>query len=371
MNLDLAKGKLGFGCMRLPMSDGKVDTKEFCKMIDLFLESGFNYFDTAMVYLNGQSETALRECLVKRYPRDQFVFANKLSTYLFTKEEEIVPLFNRQLEACGLDYFDYYLMHGQNLRFFEKYKKCHAYEIAFELKKQGKIRHVGISFHDTPEVLDKILTEYPQIEVVLLQLNYLDFENPAVQARKCYEVCVKYNKPVLVMEPIKGGMLANLPPQCAQLLNDLHGGSQASYALRFAAGLDNVAMVLSGMSDFEQMVDNLNTMKDFKPLDEAELNAIGKVCNEFKSMNFIACTACRYCVDGCPKKIQIPNLFSCLNSKKIRNDFNSSFYYHNVYTFNNGKASDCIKCGKCEQACPQHLPIRTLLQEVAKEFEHD
>ena len=369
MQLEFAKGKLGFGCMRLPMTNGEVDKKEFCKMIDSFLENGFNYFDTAMVYLNGKSEAALKECLVERYSRDKFIFTDKLSTYLFNNEDEIIPLFNRQLEACGLEYFDYYLMHAQNSNYFEKYKKCHAYETAFELKKEGKIRHVGISFHDTPDVLDKILTEYPQIEVVQLQLNYLDFDNPAIQAHKCYEVCEKHNMPVLVMEPVKGGTLANLPPQGAKILDDLHNGSAASYALRFAANLKNVAMVLSGMSNMDQMADNIRTMKDVRPLNEQEQNAIQQVCDTFRAMNLIACTACRYCVDGCPKKIAIPNLFSCLNAKKLKNDFNPSFYYHNVYTVNNGKASDCIKCGKCEKACPQHLPIRKLLQNVAEEFD--
>ncbi len=359
----------GFGCMRLPLKEGKVDYEEFSKMIDLFMERGFNYFDTAKVYLEGQSETALRVCLVKRYPRSSFFFVNKLSNSCFNKEEEIIPLFEKQLEATGLEYFDLYLMHAQNKQIFEKYKRCHAYETAFRLKKEGKVKHVGLSFHDKAEVLDEILTEYPEIEAVQIQLNYLDFDDPAIQSRLCYEVCVKHHKPVIVMEPVKGGNLANLPDDAKGYIKELHGGSEASYAIRFAAGFDNVFMVLSGMSNMEQMEDNLSFMSDFKKLDAREKKAIDEVRKVFASKHLIACTGCRYCVDGCPKKIAIPNLFSCMNTHRLYKDWNSSYYYENVYTKNNGKASDCIKCGKCEKSCPQHLPIRSLLVEVAKEFE--
>lgn len=363
------KKNFGFGCMRLPMSGDKVDYEEFSKMVDLYMAEGFNYFDTARVYLGGQSETAIRDCIAKRYPRESFILTDKLSTSLFNSEEEVRPLFAKQLESCGVDYFDFYLMHAQSKDIFEKYKRCRAYEQSFELKAEGKIRHVGLSFHDKAEVLDEILTEYPQIEVVQIQLNYLDFDDPAVQSRKCYEVCRKHNKPVIVMEPVKGGNLVNLPEDAKKVLEDLHGGSPASYAIRFAAGFDGIMMVLSGMSNMEQMQDNLSYMKDFKPLDAAEKRAVDEVCRIFHAKHLIPCTACRYCTDGCPKHISIPDLFSLMNSKQIYQDWNADYYYGEVQTKNNGKASDCIGCGKCEKSCPQHLPIRQLLKDVVAQFE--
>lgn len=361
--------KFGFGCMRLPMKGDKVDTEEFSKMVDTFIENGFNYFDTAHGYLGGLSETAIKECLTSRYPGDQYILTDKLTNFFFKKEEDIRPFFESQLEACGVDYFDYYLMHAQSADNFAFFKKCHAYETALELKKEGKIRHFGISFHDRADVLEQILKEYPQIEAVQIQFNYLDYEDPAVESRKCYEVCCKYGKPVIVMEPVKGGNLVKLPDEARAVFDKLHGGSPAGYAIRFAAGFDGIRMVLSGMSSLEQMEDNISYMKDFQPLSKEEQEAVQKVTEIFQSQNVIQCTACRYCTAGCPKHISIPDLFACMNAKKIFHDWNTDYYYNNVHTVNNGKASDCIKCGKCEKACPQHLPIRKLLEDVAEEFE--
>lgn len=363
------KKNLGFGCMRLPMKGSEVDTKEFSEMVDIFLENGFNYFDTAHGYLDGKSETALRECLTSRYDRDRYILTDKLTNFFFKKEEDIRPFFESQLAACGVDYFDFYLMHAQSAENFEFFKQCRTYETALELKAEGKIKHFGISFHDRAAVLEQILTEYPQIEVVQIQFNYLDYNDPAVESRKCYEVCRKFNKLVIVMEPVKGGNLVNLPPDAKEVLDELNGGSPASYAIRFAAGFDGIMMVLSGMSNTEQMRDNISFMKNFCPLSHEETEAIERVRDIFKSKNLIACTACRYCTAGCPKKISIPDLFACMNVKKIFNDWNANYYYSNVHTVNNGKASDCIQCGKCEKACPQHLPIRELLKDVAREFE--
>lgn len=355
--------------MRLPMDGDKVDYAEFNKMIDAFIGAGFNYFDTAHGYLDGKSETAIRDCLVARYPREQFSLTNKLTNFYFKTEADVKPFFESQLKLCGVDYFDFYLMHAQSKEIFQHFKKCRAYEQALELKAEGKIKHFGISFHDTADVLDTILGEYPQIEVVQIQLNYVDYDDPAVQSGKCLEVCRKYGKPAIVMEPVKGGNLVRLPGEAKKYIDDLHGGSAASYAVRFAAGCDGVFMTLSGMSNLQQMNDNISYMKDFRPLDETEKAAVRNVCNVFHSMKLIPCTACRYCVAGCPKKISIPDLFACLNAKNIYHDWNADYYYNFVHTKNKGKASDCIKCGKCEKACPQHLPIRKLLVDVAAEFE--
>lgn len=369
LDMENIKKNFGFGCMRLPLKDGEIDLAETSRMVDYFLEQGFNYFDTAHGYLQGRSETALKACLTSRHPRDSYILTNKLTGTFFKTEADIRPFFQSQLEACGVDYFDFYLMHAQSAMFYQHFKKCRAYETAFALKAEGKIKHVGISFHDHAEVLEQILTDYPEIEVVQIQFNYVDYDDPAVQSRKCYEVCRRHGKPVLVMEPVKGGNLVNLPEEARKVLDELHGGSPASYAIRFAAGFPGMMMVLSGMSSMEQMKDNLSYMKDFQPLNETELEAVKKVQRIFRGMNLIPCTACRYCTDGCPRQIAIPDLFAVMNTKQIHHDWNADFYYNNVYTGAGRRASDCIQCGRCEKACPQHLPIRRLLTEIAAEFD--
>ena len=317
INMENIKQNFGFGCMRLPMKDGEIDTAEMNRMVDAFLDAGFNYFDTAHGYLQGKSETALKTCLTSRYPRDRYILTNKLTANFFKTEADIRPFFESQLAACGVDYFDFYLMHAQGLTNYDHFKACRAYETAFALKAEGKVRHVGISFHDRAEVLEQILTEYPEIEVVQIQFNYVDYEDPAVQSRKCYEVCVKHGKPVIVMEPVKGGNLVNLPEDAKAVLDELYGGSPASYALRFAAGFPGMLMVLSGMSNMEQMQDNISFMADFKPLDETELAAVRRVQEIFRSKHLIPCTCCHYCTDGCPKHIAIPDLFAIMNTKQL------------------------------------------------------
>ena len=365
-------GNFGFGCMRLPMNGNKVDYDEFTRMVDAFIEAGFNYFDTAHGYIGGLSELAVADCLSKRYDRSQFLLTDKLTDPYFKKQEDIRPFFESQLKACGVDYFDFYLMHAQDRNNYKKFKACKAYETAYEFKKEGLIKHLGLSFHDKAEILDMILTEHPEIEVVQIQFNYLDYDDASIESKKVYDVCVKHNKPVIVMEPVKGGSLVNLPKEADEILRGLKGGSNASYAVRFAASFDQMTMVLSGMSNMEQMNDNISAMKDFKVLDEKEMDALSRVTGIFRGLNLIPCTACRYCIEEneCPMGIRIPDMFSCKNQQEAFHDWNSSMYYETAVTSGgHGKASDCIKCGKCERVCPQHLPIRELLEEVAKTFD--
>ena len=363
-------GNFAFGCMRLPMNGEEVDYDEFNKMIDAFIDAGFNYFDTAHGYINGKSEIAIRECLSKRYDRSKFLLTDKLTEPYFDSQEDIRPFLEKQLELCGVDYFDFYLMHAQNKENYKKFKRCKAYETASEFKQEGLIKHLGISFHDKAEVLDMILTEHPEIEVVQIQFNYLDFEDPSVQSRKVYEVCEKHGKPVLVMEPVKGGNLVNLPAKADKILRELNGGSNASYAVRFAASFPSIAVVLSGMSDMAQMNDNISAMKDFEPLSDREMAAVGRVTAVFKGLNLIPCTSCRYCIEEnhCPKEILIPDLFAALNAHEAFSNWNAQDHYNEAVSDGHGRASDCVRCGMCEKVCPQHLNIRELLPKVAAAF---
>lgn len=365
--MEKIRKNFGFGCMRLPMIGDDVDIEQTKQMVDCFLEQGFNYFDTAHGYLQGKSELALKECLTSRYPREDYVLTDKLSGSYFEKEEDIRPFFESQLAACGVDYFDFYLMHSQSTTNYQHYRDCRAYETAFALKAEGKVRHVGISFHDRAAVLEQILTDYPAIEVVQIQFNYLDYDDVAVQSRKCYEVCRRHGKPVLVMEPVKGGSLVNLPDDAKAVLDALHGGSPASYAIRFAVGFPGMLMVLSGMSSMEQMQDNLSYMSSFQPLTQPEQEAVRRAGAVLKNQEAIACTACRYCEAGCPMRIPIPDLFAGFNGKKQGSG--STFDYEAAVSDGHGRASSCIGCLQCETVCPQHLPVSALLAQVAGEFE--
>ncbi len=373
MNSDFGiKKLLGFGFMRLPMIGDEVDIAQTCEMVDYYLENGFNYFDTAHGYIDGKSEKAIKTCLTSRYPRDSYILTTKLSVNFFNSEEDIRPLFENQLETCGVEYFDFYLMHAQCSSYFEKYKRCRAYETAFALKAEGKIKHVGISFHDRAAVLDQILTEYPEIEVVQLQFNYLDYDDITVESKLCYEVCRKHDKPVIVMEPVKGGKLAAITDKGREVFDSLGGEkmSSASYAIRFAAGFEGVVSVLSGMGNMDMIRDNVSYMKDFVPLSEKELDAVFAVRDIIRSAKFIDCTGCRYCVERCPKKIPIPQIFTCMNNSKMFKDWMPGYYYE-LHTSNGAKASDCISCGKCEEACPQHLPVPQLLLDAVELFEKE
>ena len=366
--LDKIKKNFGFGCMRLPMLGDEVDYAEFSRMIDAFMDAGFNYFDTARVYLDGKSETALRDCLVKRYPRESFVLVDKLSPSTIKCHDDIRKVFLSQLESLGVDYIDIYLMHSQNRFHFDRYKSIRAYEEAFELKKEGKVKVVGLSFHDTADVLDGILTEYPEIEIVQLQVNYYDYEDSIVQSRRCLDVCKKHNKPVIVMEPVRGGMLASPPDEAKEVLSRLGGGSPATWAIKFAASCDGVIMVLSGMGNMNMMLDNVSAMQNFKAVTDTERDILFEAAATIRARNIIACTACRYCVPGCPMGIEIPELFACLNEKRNGGSWQGEYFYE-LKTKNGAPASACIECGACEEMCPQKLEIRSLLKEVSREFD--
>ena len=310
---DKIKGKLGFGCMRLPMVEKEVDKDHFNRMIDEFIKSGFNYFDTAHGYIEGKSEKAIRECLSSRYKREDFVLANKLSSWYFEKEEDVVPLFEKQLELCGVEYFDFYLFHGIDENEYEKHKKCNTFEIVKKLKEQGRIKHIGMSFHDTAQVLDSILTNQPHIEVVQLQINYLDYDDKSVQSKACYDVAVKHNKKVMVMEPVKGGFLADIPEKASKIFEELGSGSSASFALRYAASYPEVFMVLSGMGNMEMMCENINTFRDFEPIKENEYEVFDKVRETIRQESLISCSKCNYCAELCPVNVPISKFLDVYN----------------------------------------------------------
>lgn len=369
--------KLGFGLMRLPRLDpndeGSIDLEQTKQMVDAFLQRGFTYFDTAWMYCAFKSENAVKDVLTSRHPRESYTLATKLHAAYIHSMDDRDAIFNTQREKTGVDYFDYYLLHDMGVEHYEIYKKYDCFSWIAEKKRQGLIKHMGFSFHDTAEVLDKILTEHPEMEFVQLQINYLDWDSEGVQSRKCYEVASKHGKPVIVMEPVKGGTLAKLPAAAEALLRQADpDASIPSWAVRFAAGLPNVKMVLSGMSSTEQLLDNTGFMQDFVPLTQQEQAVITQVVDTINASIAIPCTGCAYCTEGCPMHIAIPKYFSLYNAdlQELKDkDFTSQGDYYDNLTMKFGKASDCIACGQCESVCPQHLPIIENLKRVAKQFE--
>ena len=372
--------KLGFGMMRLPLLDQNdpksLDLEQIQQMVDEYMARGFNYFDTAWMYHSGESECLIKKCLLDKYPRDSYTVTDKLPDYILKPDRTPQQVFETQLERTGLDYFDYYLVHDTNAVSIVNFEKYHCFEFVEELLDKGLVKHIGLSHHDGPELLEEILIKHPKIEFVQLQINYLDWDSLGVRARECYEVAVRYGKKVLVMEPVKGGTLAHgMPEKAADIFKAAEPDmSVPSWAIRFAASWPEVYMVLSGMSNMEQLLDNMSYMEDFKPLDEEEMEVVKKVVNEINSDIAIACTGCNYCGDVCPMNVQIPRLFSLYNAdlQEVETKAWSSheeLYANLAVTEGIGVASDCIECGMCEDRCPQHLEIREYLKAVAEHFE--
>ena len=362
--------KLGFGLMRLPKIGAEEDIEQTKKMVDTFIGKGFKYFDTAYVYDGGKSEKALKEAIVDRYPRDAFYCASKLPLWGVTSADQLAGLAQESLDRAGLTYYDFYLIHCLGVDLVKKADQYGVWDFMKEFKAQGKAKHIGFSFHDTADVLEQILQNHPEMEFVQLQINYKDWDDPAVQSRKCYEVARKYNKPVIIMEPVKGGSLVTMTPKVQELFRAARPEmSIASWAVRYAASLEGVMVVLSGMSDEAQMNDNVSYMENFQPLSDKEQEIIRKAVEIIDSIPTIPCTACKYCVDGCPMSINIPGVFRAKNHLAIYNNPAAAKKRYAEETQNGGKASDCIQCGQCQEHCPQHIEIIDTLAEAASELE--
>ena len=370
------KNKLGFGAMRLPLSDHEdpksIDLAQFRQMADLFMERGFCYFDTAFPYHDGYSEEAVRQCVVERYPRESFLLADKMPILQVKAPEDYDRFFAVQLRRCGVVHFYVYLLHNLGRDRYPNTERFGGFAFLKRLKERGLARNIGFSYHDDAETLDRILTEHPEVDVVQLQINYLDWDGAVAQSGRCYDVAARHGKSVIVMEPVKGGQLAKLPDAAMKLFTDFYGNvsrmpSPASLAIHYAASLENVKVVLSGMSSIGQMSDNTAYMQNFTPLSDGEHELAVRIAQELKRSIRVPCTSCRYCMEVCPQNIAIPDYFGLLNLHAVTGKRTNMYYER--YSMNHGKASECLKCGLCEKNCPQHIPIREMLEEFSALYE--
>ena len=374
---EITTKKLGFGLMRLPLLDpetpSSINIEEMKRMVDTFIEGGFTYFDTAWMYCGFASENAVKETLVSRHPRDHFTLATKLHAGYLKTEDDRDRIFGEQMKKTGVTFFDYYLLHAVSTSYYETYQRLHCFEWLREKKRAGLCKKIGFSFHDTAEVLDRVLTEQQDMDFVQLQINYLDWESDSIQSRACYEVARKHGVPVVVMEPVKGGTLAAVPNAVREIFRQCdEKASPASFAIRFAASLPGVMMVLSGMSTMEQLQDNMAFMQKLRPLDEQEQTAVLQAASIINSSAAVPCTGCAYCVPACKKRIPIPQYFALYNEdmrEREGKDWTPQGAYYDNLAETNGRASECIGCGVCERICPQHLPISKHMKTLARHFE--
>lgn len=357
---DLEAGKLGFGLMRLPnLESGEIDVEQVCEMVDLFMDAGYNYFDTAWAYEG--SEEAIRKALVERYSRESFLLATKIAPWISAKSrEEAWGAFDESLERSGAGYFDFYLLHNLGQGRTRSFDKFEMWDFVKKLKEEGRVKHIGFSAHSTPEELDAILTEHPEMEFVQLQINYADWDNAAIQSRRCYEVARAHDIPIVIMEPVKGGMLAKPPASVQAILEEAEPSSTpASWALRFAADLDGVFTVLSGMSTIEQIRQNIETLDGFNGLDDLQRDVLTRAQEELTRFPLIPCTVCDYCAKVCPKDIGVSGTFTSMNYLTLYNDLKYSRHQENWLVKKQGhtSATECIGCGACEAVCTQHIAI--------------